>query len=1166
MNMKRLYMLLTVLFVLTAVKAQGILPEFSTDENPVWYKVRFKTGGACLADQGSGKNLKTAAAANSDNQKWMLKGTRDGFTMKSKSGNYINFSNGRFTTSATPVELKIVQSTAAGADEYWEIQRKNSAQSMNQWGGAGAGKELGEWNAGDNNNPLTFLVTSIAPPEFSSEESETWYFLKFCRSGNTLADAGTGKNAVTAAADPIDTQMWKLMGTQDNFQLVSKSGNYAVVNGTGENTRIRTSATPSASGFKLAETGSSYAPAWEIHVNGKSGRVAFNQWASTQTGAEIGLWNANDNNNALNFVRPEDMIYPDYKVTGISNFVPENLLTLWYTQPATTTNAGNKWMEYSLPIGNGQFGASIFGGIYEDEIQFNEKTLWSGRNTDNGVEYGDYENFGSVFVENLSDEFGFGSTKAAKNYVRGLDLQNSKAFVSFSNPDETASYTREYIASYPDGVVAARYTGSESGSLNLRFTLVSGKPGIRATTTYAEGEATFSGKLETVSYNARFKVVPIGGTIETTEEGITVKGADEVLLILAGATDFDAYKSTYVSNTSGLAAKVQGMVDAAAGKTWNDLYNAHLLDYKNYFDRCNFHLEGAENTLPTDDLIRQYARRSTGTEPYALFLEQLYFAYGRYLEISSSRGVDLPSNLQGIWNNSSEPAWNGDIHANINVQMNYWPAEPTNLSEMHMPFLNYITNMATNHNEWKKYAKDAGQTRGWTCYTENNIFGGVGSFLHSYVIANAWYCTHLWQHYRYTLDKEFLKNAFPTMLSASQFWMDRLRLDKDGTYVCPNEYSPEHGPTENGVAHAQQLVYELFDNTLKAIEILGEDAVISEADLTKLNDRFNKLDRGLATETYTGQWGASVNGIKTGTTILREWKTSNYTVGQNGHRHMSHLMCIYPFSQVTAGSKYFDAAVNSMKLRGDASTGWSMGWKINLWARVLDGNHAHDILELALRHHSVGGGGVYYNLYDAHTPFQIDGNFGACAGIAEMLMQSHTDTIQILPALPDVWKKGSINGLKAIGDFTVDIAWSESKAQKVTITSNLGQPCFVQCPGIATRKFCINGKEVGVTAISEDVVNIPLEKGQTVEVFMEELGTGIAKANSDKAAVLSLEGRKVRIEGADVKSIVVCDPAGRKVLKTNRATFKVPESCGPVALLQVCDKSGKKTSYKAVLK
>lgn len=1166
MNMKRLYMLLTVLFVLAAVNAQGILPEFSTDENPVWYKVRFKTGNACLTDQGRGKNLKTAAAANSDNQKWMLSGTKEGFTMKSKSGNYVSFSNGRFTTAATPTELKIIQSTANGADEYWEIQRKNSAQSMNQWGGAGAGKELGEWSAGDNNNPLSFVVTSAILPEFSNGDSETWYFLKFCNSGNTLSDAGKGKNVVTAVADPIDAQMWKLVGSQENFQLVSKTGNYAVVYGSGDNTRIRTSATASASGFKLAETGSSYAPAWEIHVNGVSGRVAFNQWESTRVGQEIGLWSADNNNNPLNFIRPEDMIYPDYKIIGAGNYVPASPLTLWYTQPATTTSAGDKWMEYSLPAGNGQFGASIFGGVYKDEIQFNEKTLWSGRSTDNGVEYGDYENFGSVFVENLSDEFGFGSTKAVKNYVRGLDLQNSTAFVSFMNPDETALYTREYIASYPDGVVAAHYMSSEGGSLNLRFTLASGKPGIRAATTYADGEATFSGKLETVSYNARFKVVPIGGTIETTAEGITVRGAAEVLLILAGATDFDAYKSTYVSNTSGLAAKVKGLVDAAAGKTWENLYNAHLLDYKSYFDRCGFQLEGAENTLPTDDLIRQYANRSTGMEPYALFLEQLYFAYGRYLEISSSRGVDLPSNLQGIWNNSSEPAWNGDIHSNINVQMNYWPAEPTNLSEMHMPFLNYITNMATNHSEWKKYAKDAGQTRGWTCYTENNIFGGVGSFLHSYVIANAWYCTHLWQHYRYTLDKEFLKNAFPTMLSASQFWMDRLRLDTDGTYVCPNEYSPEHGPTENGVAHAQQLVYELFDNTLKAIGILGEDAVISEADLTKLNDRFSKLDRGLATEKYTGQWGASVNGIKTGTTILREWKKSNYTVGQNGHRHMSHLMCIYPFSQVTPGNEYFDAAVNSMKLRGDASTGWSMGWKINLWARVLDGNHAHDILELALRHHSVGGGGVYYNLYDAHTPFQIDGNFGACAGIAEMLMQSHTDTIQILPALPDVWKKGNISGLKAVGDFTVDIAWANNKAQKVTVTSNLGQPCFVKCPGIADKKFLINGNETGVTALSGDVVNIPLEKGQTVEILMDELGTGIATANSDRTAVLSLEGRKVKIEGTDIKSVVVCDPSGREVLKTNRTAFKVPESCGPVALLQVCDKSGIKTSYKAVLK
>lgn len=1160
-----LSLLLTVCFAAT-VQGQALLPQFSSGDSETWYLIRFGKGGGVLQDMGEGANLLTKNGSSAlAEQRWKLVGTQSSFQLVNEAGRTACFVGSRFVASAlSDYTFQLVPTTNATYAGQWELQPEGGSQSMNQFGGAGLDKELGLWTAGDVNNPVSFEAADVELPRFSTADSETWYFVRFKNGGATLQDGGESANLVTAAADPMDEQLWKLVGTQSDFELVNKLGRSVKYNGN------RFVAETNAEGHLslVSTSNSTYYPAWEIQASNTDGK-SMNQWGGTGTGRELGAWSAGDGNNPIEFVNSEDMTYDEYKVFGIADYVPANKHTLWYKMPVASTSADDRWMEYSLPIGNGQLGASIFGGIYKDEIQFNEKTLWSGRNTDNGTEYGDYENFGSVYIETLAEDgFGFGDTRAVQDYYRQLDLSNATASVSFKSSDRSITYQRDYIASYPDGCIAARYAADQGGKINLRFTMESGRPGVVATTTYADGGATFEGKLETVSYAARFKVVPTGGTLTTDESGITVKGADEVLLIWVGATDFDPYSATYVSGTAGLTEAVKIRVDEAAAKDWGTIHSAHVLDYRSFNDRVDFDLTGSTNSLPTDELVRAYANRATGTEDYALMLEQLYFHYGRYLEISSSRGVDLPSNLQGIWNNNSEPAWNGDIHANINVQMNYWPAEPTNLSEMHMPFLNYIHNMAINHGEWKQYARDAGQTKGWTCYTENNIFGGVGSFMHNYVIANAWYCTHLWQHYRYTLDRDFLKEkALPAMWSACQFWIERLKKAADGTYECPSEYSPEHGPTEDGVAHAQQLVYDLFANTTAAFDILGSESGVSLLLRRNLAERFGELDKGLAIETYTGEWGEK-DGVKTGDPLLREWKYSTFTVGADGHRHMSHLMCLYPFNQVTQGSPYFQAAINSMKLRGDASTGWSMGWKINLWARALDGDHAHDILELALRHHSVSGGGIYYNLYDAHSPFQIDGNFGACAGIAEMCLQSHTDTLQLLPALPSVWQGGHINGLRAVGNFEVDQTWTDGKLTKAVIKSYSGQTCLVNHAGITDRRITdAGGNEIKVEVKDDNTVSFPTVEGGVYTIDFTQMSTGVGKARAEASPFrVEVIDSTVQIHGGNLARAQVSNLAGQQLYTTTRRLFELKDAWGKLVVLSLTDAAGKVESHKLAVR
>lgn len=1178
--MKRILLCLVAgILAVASLQAAPKMPRFSTStENAVWYFVPFSTVGNHLSDRGNNVALRALTQADTDAFKWALIGTADNFQLVSKIGRSVVFSNpkGYFVTSKDSASrLRLVVSP--DDEDCWEIRLVGENVAMTKASTA-ASAIINREPAGSSLAALTFVASEKLPPAFSTDAYSTWYQIQF-KAGKqtTLADQGAGKNVKQAAAARADEQLWRLIGDENGFKLQNKkNGTYLYVNGT---TVMSTSTASQAGTFKLAlSENTSYKSDYMI-ASGSAGY--FNAWQGITVGNNVGIWSSTtDQNNVVIFTPEDEIELKEYATKGLASYTPEHQSTLWYNVPVELAPglSGDKWKDYALPLGNGQLGSTFLGGVYKENLQFNEKTLWTGTSNDRatygsyvgGSGYGGYQNFGNVIVKQMDSEaFDFAEGKGVKNYLRQLDMSTATGLVTFTSEATGVNYERRYVVSNPDNVCAYLFTADQPGKQSLHITLTSGKPGVDAITSYADGEATFNGKLQVVSYNARVKVVNKGGTLKTRGSSILVTNADSVLIYIAGGTDYDPVSTSYTSATlrSNLASTMRARVQAAAARDWNTMYAEHVADHKQFFDRVEFVLDAAQNTQTTETLVNNYSSKKGTTDPGALMLEKLYFDYGRYLTIAGSRGIALPTNLQGIWNNSSSAPWGADIHANINVQMNYWPAEPTNLSELHLPLLDYIINMSKSA-QWKQYATNmAGQTKGWTCVTENNIFGGRGSFQTNYVIANAWYVTHLWQHYRYTLDREFLKRAFPTMWEASQFWLERLVLADDGTYECPNEYSPEHGPgRENAVAHAQQLVAELFANTLDAIDVLGSDVDIDASEIATLRDRYTKLDKGLAIEQYTGKWGETVNGISNGTNILREWKYSLYTSGANGHRHSSHLMCLYPFSQVEEGTDLFDAAVNSLQLRGDASTGWSMAWKVNLWARAKNGAHAHKIFDYALVA-GRGSGGVFYNLFDVHAPyyFQIDGNFGACAGMAEMLMQSHTGTIEILPALPtSLWRSGHINGLKAVGDFTVDIAWKNAKADQVVIRNNQGQPLKVKCTDIGknTVKILINGQEITPTVIDNDNVIIPSVAGDEVYVFFNGVPTAIAEVQTQtKTPTLSFSGRRVSVSG-DVKELTLTDLQGRRIRKTQGNSIEAPRAVGDLFILVVTCADGSVLSQK----
>ena len=813
-------------------------------------------------------------------------------------------------------------------------------------------------------------------------------------------------------------------------------------------------------------------------------------------------------------------------ITGVDAYSPKNPNTLWYKTSAEAAGVSYPWMEYALPLGNGELGCMVFGGVAHEELQFNEKTLWSGEANKVGAASGSrtFMNFGSLIIANNDASI---YADGVTDYVRYLDIEEGIAGVEFKNARGTKQ-VRKYFSSAPDQVIAGQYKSEGDDKLSLVFSLEPGSGIGASAVTYVGNTASFSGAM-TVKYAARLHVVADDNAIVTaTSEGIKVENATKVTFYLKGATNFNGdmeVLDNYFTDASieGIDSNVKTCIEAAIAKGFDTVEADHVADFTAITGRMTFDLGLETPKMDTKTLIDNYYPNNTDGSSKAndhLFLEQLYFHYGRYLAISSNRKpIAAPNNLQGIWNDRGvDSPWNSDIHTNINIQMNYWPTEITNLSDLHKPFVNFIIRGAQSEG-WKRVGERYNDGHGWSVLTESSLYNSMSTWGDNYLVANVWYTSHLWMHWRYTQDKEFLKKAFPVMWSAAEFWFHRLIEDRgfdntkdeqpnvrnyhtpykyepDGTFVAPDEFSAEQhdNQTEDGTAHAQQMIYYLFENVKEAIDILGAKTLgLTKEDIKKLDYYLAKTDRGLHTEEYNGRWGEEYNGVKTGDPLLREWKYTPFDISNDrDHRHMSHMMALFPMDQITPESEYFTPAVNSLKLRGDVATGWSMGWKVNLWARAQDGDHAHLIIKNALKHSTSYGvnawaGGIYYNLFDSHAPFQIDGNFGVCSGVAEMLMQSAHGYINILPALPTVWEaQGKVTGMKAMGNFTVSFNWKEGKVQQATIVSHAGAPLRLRCTrgetDVTEAKVTVNGKKVKTKVDEHGIATIPCKKGQTVVI------------------------------------------------------------------------------------